>query len=95
MFILDFNATFTHFTKFIFIIFLIDQPIIAYIHDLTEIKINCQQQLVFQSSTTNRGRVFPCSVLLTGQAQKLQSQSRNIIPHKDYQLPEEEKQIYV
>lgn len=33
-------------------------------------------------------------MLLTGQAQKLQSQSRNIIPHKDYQLPKEKKQIY-
>ena len=47
MFILDFNATFTHFTKFIFIIFLIDQPIITYIHDLTETKTSANNNLYF------------------------------------------------
>lgn len=97
MFVLDFNARFMHLTEFIFIIFVIDQPIIAYIHDLCDLKASANNNLYSNLKLqTMQRRVFPCSMLLTGQAQKLQSQSRNIILVKITNLlPEQKKQIYM
>lgn len=47
MFFMDFNARFMHLTKFILIVFVIDQPIIGYINDLSDLKASANNNLYF------------------------------------------------
>ena len=47
MYVLDFNARFMNMTKFIFVIFVVDQPVIAYIHDLCDLKASANNNLYF------------------------------------------------
>jgi len=58
MFVLDFKARFMNLSRFIFIIFVIDQPIIAYIHDLCDLRASANNNLYFNLKLQTKEESF-------------------------------------